>query len=109
MDLTTLISKFEQSPPGTDAYKTLKADCLDAIKSDPNNASAYFMVSRFARSYVLLHEEEAVSVEVAQNAKQQMLDYLGRIRSVAVHGTAESRLSSLNSIVLDYLQSERLF
>jgi hypothetical protein len=109
MDLTTLLAKFKQSPPGTDAYQALKDACLDLIKSDPNNAASYFLISRFARSYVLLQEEEAVTFEIAERAKKQMVDYLTRIHSANEHGSAENRLSSLNSIVLDYLQSERIF
>ena len=107
--LTEVIAQFENSLAGTDTYKVLKAACLNLIKQDPHHAAAYYPIFVFARSYVILYEEEAVTFETANKAKAQMLDYLKRIESALSSDSQEALLSSLNSIVLDYLQSERIF
>jgi hypothetical protein len=109
MNLTEVITQFQDTPPGTDAYKEVKAACLNLIKGDPHNAAAYYLIVGFARSYVILYEEEAVTFDTANKAKAQMLDYMRRIESALTSNSHEARLSSLNSIVLDYLQSERIF
>ncbi|MES2536504.1 MAG: hypothetical protein V4632_11595 [Pseudomonadota bacterium] len=108
-NLTEALLQFQNSQPGTDAYKELKAACLNLIKGDPHNAAAYYLIAGFARSYVILHEEEAVTFEMANAAKAQMLDYLRRIESILTSLSADARMSSLNSIVLDYLQSDKIF
>ena len=84
MNLAEIVSQFESGEAGTDAYVELRAQCLPLIETDPANAAAYFLIANFARSYVMLYEEEAVTVEVARKAKTAMLDYLHRI--VAAQG-----------------------
>jgi hypothetical protein len=109
MSLTEVITQFENTPPGTDAFKELNAACLNLIKVDPNHAGLYYPFIVFTRSYVILHEEEAVTFAAANKAKDQMLSYLKRIESALTSDSPEAFLSSLNWIVLDYLQSERVF
>jgi hypothetical protein len=109
MSLTNVLQEFSACPPGTDAYKEVKARCLALAKTDPANAAAYFLVFGFARSYVLLFEEEAVPPELADRAKKQLVRYLEILASGIADGTADAKLSSLNAVVLDYLQSERIF
>jgi hypothetical protein len=109
MTFTQIREAFEGAEPGTDLYKDLQRECLAMIKKEPANAAAYFLISQFSRSYVILFEEEAVTVDVAAKAKAQMLDYLTRLENVSTQTSAEARLSAVNSIVLDYLQSDRIF
>jgi hypothetical protein len=109
MNLTELISQFEGQPPGTDAYKQIKTVCLNLASEESANATAYYLIANFARSYVLLYEEEAVTFDIANKAKAQLLDYLKRIHGVSQNASAEARLSTLNAITLDYLKSSRIF
>lgn len=109
MNLTELIAQFEGQQPGTDAYEQIKTVCLNLVGEDSANATAYYLIANFARSYVLLYEEEAVTFDIANKAKAQMLDYLKRIHNVSQNASAEARLSTLNSITLDYLKSDRIF
>jgi hypothetical protein len=108
MKLAHIISEFRDQPPGTDAYQRLKEQSLQLIGDDPSNAAAYFLIFGFARSYVLLYEEEAVTVDTAHAAKAQMLDYLQRI-SDSLGLSTESRLQTLNDITTHYLNSTRIF
>ena len=108
MHLDHIISEFRNQPPGTDAYQNLKDQVLQLTGNDPSNATAYFLIFGFARSYVLLYEEEAVTVDTAHAAKAQMLDYLERIHK-ALGLPAETRLQVLNDITTHYLNSARIF
>ncbi|MBF8179629.1 hypothetical protein [Herminiimonas contaminans] len=108
MNLAEIVSQFESGEAGTDAYVELRAQCLPLIEKDSANAAAYFLIANFARSYVMLYEEEAVTVEVARKAKIAMLDYLHRIVA-AQGGNAEVRLAAINAIAVDYLHSDKIF
>ncbi|MBX9799867.1 MAG: hypothetical protein K2Y13_10450 [Burkholderiaceae bacterium] len=108
MNLAEIVSQFESGEAGTDAYVELRAQCLPLIEKDSANAAAYFLIANFARSYVMLYEEEAVTVEVARKAKTAMLDYLHRIVA-AQGGNAEVRLAAINAIAVDYLHSDKIF
>ncbi|MES2026567.1 MAG: hypothetical protein V4448_13530 [Pseudomonadota bacterium] len=108
MNLTEIVSQFETREAGTDSYVELRAQCLSLIDNDANNAAAYFLIANFARSYVILYEEEAVTIDVARKAKTLMLDYLRQI-AAAQSGNAEARLSAVNAIVIDYLRGEKIF
>jgi hypothetical protein len=109
MSFNEVVRAFSERIACTDAYGDLKSRCLQLSKTDPDNASAYFLVAGFARSYVLLHDEEAVPAELAQRAHEQLVRYLGMVASAIADGSASARLSALNAIVLDYLQSDRVF
>jgi hypothetical protein len=109
MSLKNVLQTFRSHSPGTDAYKEVKASCLNLARTDADNATAYFLVFGFARSYVLLFEEEAVPPDLAHRAQDQLAKYMELLCEGIVAGTAEARLSSLNAVVLDYLQSDRIF
>ena len=78
-------------------------------RTDPDNAGAYFLIAGFARSYVLLHDEDAVPAALAQRAQSQLLRYLEMVASAIADGSAAARLAVLNAVVLDYMQSDRVF
>jgi hypothetical protein len=109
MSFNDVVRAFSEAVVCTDAYEELKHECLQLSKSDPDNAGAYFLIAGFARSYVLLHDEEAVPAEVAQRAQRQLVRYLEMVASAIADGSAYARLSALNAIVLDYTQSDRIF
>jgi len=109
MSFNEVVRSFSEWPACTDAYEEIKNNCLQLAKTDPDNAAAYFLVFGFARSYVLLYDEEAVSEELAQRAKRQLTSYLDILASAIADGSAPARLSALNAVAFDYLQSERIF
>ncbi|MNR79921.1 hypothetical protein D3C72_106340 [compost metagenome] len=108
MNLAEIVSQFESGVAGTDAYVELRTQVLPLTEQDPANAAAYFLIANFARSYVMLYEEEAVTVDIARKAKSAMLDYLQRIVAVQ-NADAEARLAAINAIAVDYLRSEKIF
>jgi hypothetical protein len=109
MSFDDIVRAFANWPACTDAYEELKNNCLQLARSDPEHAAACHLVSGFARSYVLLYDEEAVPDALAQRAQQQMMHYLDMLASSIAEGSASARLAALNAVVLDYLQSERIF
>lgn len=109
MTFNDLVSNFHATPACTDAFDVLRRGCLDLIRDEPNNAIAYYLIAGFARTYVILFDEEATDPQIANTAKEQIEDYLRRIQSVLAHRSPEMLVSSLNSIVLDYLESDRIF
>lgn len=107
MDFKTTIAEFAQSVPGTDAFLKVKQQSLALMGSDPGNASAYFLIYGFARSYVILHDDEGITAEVADSAQAQLLSYMKALEPVLGHGQA--LLEAMNQIVLDYDGRRQLF
>ena len=109
MTFNDLVSNFHATPACTDAFDSLHKGCLDLTRNEPHNAIAYYLIAGFARTYVILFDEEATDPQTAKKAKEQIEDYLRRIQSALANQSPEMLTSSLNSIVLDYLQSDRIF
>jgi hypothetical protein len=109
MSFNDAVRSFSEWPACTDAYEALKNRCLELARTDPDNAAAYFVVFGFARSYVLLYDEEAVPAELAERAKRQLMRYLEILASAIGDGSPSARLSALNAVAFDYLQSDRIF
>jgi hypothetical protein len=65
MSFSDVVHEFSNSLACTDAFEDLKHECLQLSKTDPENAAACFLTFGFARSYVLLYDEEAVPTELA--------------------------------------------
>lgn len=103
------VHAFSNWPACTDAYEELKDSCGQLARSDPENAAAYHLVAGFARAYVLLYDEEAVPEDLAQRAKRQLTRYLDMLASAMTDGGPSARLAALNAVVLDYVQSDRIF
>jgi hypothetical protein len=109
MSFNDVVRGFSACVPCTDAYEELKSQCLRLSKAEPENAGACFLVAGFARSYVLLYDEEAVPAAQGQAAHRQMIRYLEMLASAIADGGASARLAALNAVVLDYMQSDRIF
>lgn len=109
MTFDDLVLNFHDMTACTDAFDMLRKGCLDLTRSEPHHAIAYYLIAGFARTYVILFDEEATDLGLANKAKEQIEDYLRRIQSVLTHQSGEMLVSSLNSIVLDYLESDRIF
>lgn len=67
MTLETTLQQFQDSLPGTDAFVTVKNATRELIDTDPAHAAAYFLLYGFARSYVLLYEDQAVTMDFARS------------------------------------------
>jgi hypothetical protein len=108
MNFSQANDQFEASAPGTDAFLGVKEQMRSLIASDPAHAAAYFLVQGFARSYVILHDDEDITVEFALAAKTQLLKYMRQIEAAIPHGE-KSLLEAMNRIVVDYDASREPF
>ncbi|MBX6318589.1 hypothetical protein [Pigmentiphaga sp.] len=109
MNFTELIQRFAAQAPGTDSFLKVKEGSLALITSDSEHAAAYFLIYGFARSYVLLYEDQPIEPAFAETAKTQLLSYMNRLDEAFKTGTAEALVAAMNWIVLDYGRSGKIF
>ncbi|MBB1632560.1 MULTISPECIES: hypothetical protein [Cupriavidus] len=108
MTLETTLQQFQDSLPGTDAFVTVKKATRELIDTDPAHAAAYFLLYGFARSYVLLYEDQAVTMDFAEAAKQELLGYMQGIART-LHGESAALLAEMNRIVSAYQGGKKTF
>lgn len=108
MHLKQIADAFEAAAPGTDAFLAVKDGTRALIARDPDHASAYYLLYGFARSYVLLHEDEGISPEFAEAARHQLLGYLRRIEAAVPLGPAVL-LDVMNGVVRDHEAAPQAF
>lgn len=111
MTFQTLFNQFENLSSGTDAFKQLKIACEQNIieNQNPSENIAYYLIYGFAKTYVLLYEDQAVSSAFAEKAKTQLLDYMQQINQALLLNESEVILKTLNQISEHYMQSDRIF
>jgi hypothetical protein len=108
MNFSQVTDQFETSAPGTDAFLTVKEEMRSLIASDSARAAAYFLVYGFARSYVILHDDEDITVEYARTAKARLLQYM-RLIEASIPLDEKSLLEAMNKIIVDYDSSREPF
>ncbi|WP_420998138.1 hypothetical protein ACKI2N_033745 [Cupriavidus sp. 30B13] len=108
MTLETTLQQFQDSLPGTDAFVAVKNATRDLIDTDPAHAAAYFLLYGFARSYVLLYEDQAVTMDFAEAAKQELLGYMQGIAGALRAGDA-ALLAEMNRVVSAYQGGKKTF
>ncbi|RKS86049.1 hypothetical protein DES39_1474 [Orbus hercynius] len=109
MTFSTVLNKFASSLPGTDTYVKLRQSMQTLIQEDPNNASVYFLVFGFARTYVMLYEDQEVSPQFAEDNQKLMLSYLHILDEALQKGDAASLYHALNRVVNEYENSKKVF
>jgi hypothetical protein len=106
MNFSQVTDQFETTAPGTDAFLAVKEEMRSLIASDSARAAAYFLVYGFARSYVILHDDEDITVEYARTAKA--LQYM-RLIEAAIPQDKKALLEAMNKIIVDYDSSREPF
>lgn len=109
MSFKSAVDRFANSLPGTDAYVALRQDMQALIRSETSAAAAYFLISGFAKTYVMLYEDQEVSPEFAEIGQKLMLNYLNKINAALEMHNKESLLAAMNEIIADYEQSKKIF
>jgi hypothetical protein len=109
MNFSELIQRFAAQVPGTDSFLKVKEGTLALISSDSEHAGAYFLIYGFARSYVILYEDQGIDPAFAETAKQQLLAYMNRLNDAFASGQAADMVAAQNWIVLDYGRSGKIF
>lgn len=108
MNFRDLTTTFDASAPGTDAFLEVKRGTLALVRDDPDRAAAYFLIYGFARSYVILHDDEPITPDFANASKNQLLGYMRTVDAALDQG-AEALLGALREIVNHYLHSGKPF
>jgi len=111
MNFQTILSSFKNQSTGTDAFKNLKNACEQSLKqsSDLNENAATYLIYGFARSYVILYEDEAVTSEFARTSKEILINYMNCLNETLLTQDNSRILSALNQVSHDYMQGSRVF
>jgi len=111
MNFQAILSSFKNQSTGTDAFKNLKNACEQYLKqsSDLNEKAATYLIYGFARSYVILYEDEAVTTEFAQASKETLMNYMSHLNKALLTQDDSIILSALNQVSNDYMQGSRVF
>lgn len=109
MTFSEVTKTFATSLPGTDSYVKLRKAMKSLIQEDPNNASVYFLIFGFARTYVMLYEDQEVSPQFAEDNQKLMLSYLNILDEALQKQNAESIYQALNKVVNEYENSKKVF
>lgn len=111
MNFQTILSSFKNQSTGTDAFKNLKNACEQYLKqsSNLNEKAAAYLIYAFARSYVILYEDEAVTTEFAQASKEALMNYMNHLNKALLTENHSTILSALNQVSNDYMQGSRVF
>ncbi|WP_284117432.1 hypothetical protein [Acinetobacter seifertii] len=111
MNFQTILSSFKNQSTGTDGFKNLKNACEQYLKQSPdlNQKSATYLIYGFARSYVILYEDEAVTTEFARASKETLMNYMSHLNEALLTQDDSLILSALNQVSNDYMQGSRVF
>ena len=111
MNFQTILSSFKNQSTGTDAFKNLKNACEQYLKqsSNLNEKAAAYLIYGFARSYVILYEDEAVTTEFAQASKATLMNYMNHLNEALLTENHSIILCALNQVSNDYMQGSRVF
>lgn len=67
------------------------------------------MIYGFAKNYVLLYEDQAVTAEFSTAAKTQLLNYMQQLNDALQTQNKALILDSLNHVTQHYMLSSRVF
>lgn len=109
MTFSQAVNQFANGLPGTDAYSALKQSMLALISQDPLASSAYFLIAGFARTYVMLYEDQEIKPEFAKQSQQTLLGYLEIINKALQSGDKAKLLDAMNEVVNDYHKGSKIF
>ncbi|MBP2546422.1 hypothetical protein [Acinetobacter guillouiae] len=111
MTFSILLEQFQNLPFGTDAFKQLKINCESQIAHSEADfeKTAIFMIYGFAKNYVLLYEDQAITAEFAAKAKNQLLGYMQQLDTAIQTQDRAIILNHLDQVTAHYMQSSRIF
>ncbi|QIQ20847.1 hypothetical protein [Zophobihabitans entericus] len=109
MTFTQAVTNFAKSLPGTDSYVNLRNAMQTLIKDDSANAAVYFLIFGFARTYVMLYEDQEVSPQFAEDNQKLMLSYLNTLNAALQKSNAAELYQAMNDVVVKYEESKKVF
>jgi hypothetical protein len=109
MVFTEVTKTFAASLPGTDSYVKLRNAMQTLIQEDTKNAAVYFLIFGFARTYVMLYEDQEISPKFAEDNQKLMLSYLNILDEALKKQDTGSIYQALNKVVNEYENSKKFF
>ncbi|WP_375739442.1 hypothetical protein [Pseudomonas boanensis] len=109
MKFSEMVAHFAEALPGTESFKLAKNDCEAIIRDEPSQAAAAFLIAGFCRTYVLLYEDQALSMEFAQRNKEQLLYYMRYLDHALGINDPVVAYQAINEVVQQYVASDRIF
>ena len=101
MNFQDAADRFRNSGAGTDDFKRLYKDMFDLMSRDTANAGLYFVIGTAAHSYVAQYEDQGVSGEFSDRAKEILVGFNRKI-SLALDSDAATRLAILGEVAAEY-------
>lgn len=101
MSFPDLVHRFEQAPSATDSFKFLYRESFELMNSDPENAALLFIVGSIAKAFVRRYEDQALTPEFVDEAKQYMLRVSHTILGAMAAAPAE-RLRAAGEVATEY-------
>ena len=111
MMFQSLFEQFQALPSGTDSFN----DHINDLAHQINTANlaieqtALFLIYGFAKNYVLLYEDQAVTAQFSNAAKTQLLTYMQQLNAAFETQDKALILDRLNQVTQDYMLSSRVF
>lgn len=109
MKFSEVVESFSTSLPGTDTYVKLRQSMQTLVREDPANSSIYFLIFGFARTYVMLYEDQEISPQFAEENKKVMFSYLRILDEALKKKNENSAYNALNQVVNNYENSKKIF
>ena len=111
MTFQAIFETFQTLPNGTDAYQQLKNECEQAIirAENPLEHCSLFLIYGFAKNYVLLYEDQAVTPVFADKVKAQIVTYRHELNEALSTKDTSRILTALNNVSKQYVGSSRIF
>lgn len=101
MDFQNAADRFGNSGAGTDDFKRLYKDMCELMSRDTANAGLYFVIGTAAHAYVAQYEDQGVSSEFSDRAKEILVGFNRKI-SQALAADAATRLAILGEVAAEY-------
>ena len=101
MNFQDAADRFANSGAGTDDFKRLYKDMFELIGRDAQNAGLYFVIGTAAHSYVAQYEDQGVSSEFSDRAKEILVGFNNKIGQ-ALTADASTRLAVLGEVAAEY-------
>lgn len=103
------VAVFAKSLPGTDAYVKLRQAMQQLIKDDVKHAAVYFLVFGFARTYVMLYEDQEVAPTFAEDNHNILISYLMVLQDALKQNDSAAIYDAMNLVVNEYENSKKVF
>lgn len=111
MSFQSIFDEFKASSSGTNSFLVLKKQCeLELLEGQSfKEKSSLYFIYNFSKTYVLLYEDEPVTVDFSEKTKKQLIEYMD-ILSIAINTDDDIEiLNAINKVSYLYMKSSRIF